>query len=671
MDYADGGDLSMKIKEQNGKLFSENEILNWFTQVCLAIKHIHDRKILHRDIKSQNIFLMKDGRVKLGDFGIAKCLNQTIDKAKTYVGTPYYLSPEIINSQPYDFKSDIWSLGVLLYEICALKMPFDASNLPQLYIKIITCKYPPLSNKYSKELHLLVKSMLNETSIKRPNIKQILDVPIIKSRIGNFLNDKEYAKEFSHTVLHNFNLSSSHSDEKMTKNELVSNNNINNNNISSNYMNNNYMNKIRISQGHSRPIVKKDFNDKYDKNLRISGNDISNQQQNINYLRKNLDPKVRESNTKSNRHGIGKYNGNNNIFNYGNNNMNNNRGLFEIKEGKDYKRNDTGRNKKGKIIGREEFSSDKIGKNIQNNKNNMNNNENIYNGLRSENSSKYNNSNKKRMNNDKKNIVINNSNVKKGNNISNIDKERRQNLKEFKRKYRRENKNNKINQDGVEWMSGMENYREKKEDNNVENLNTNISDNQTNTNDITESNNNMYEYEDLSSKSNKKEINGKNLLPLDDISNINLNNFSNDYMNEEEINSNNKLYEDVMKEDNNNLNYIENENNNNGKNTNYSDLLNSNLTENINYENSLEINGDKVSEDIWKDIINDFGKEISQNISKIIKKYINDDMISYDFSKITDNIVKDLKYKNISKSLIEKAINKIPDIYYLILCNKL
>ena len=528
MDYADGGDLSMKIKEQNGKLFSENEILNWFTQVCLAIKHIHDRKILHRDIKSQNIFLMKDGRVKLGDFGIAKCLNQTIDKAKTYVGTPYYLSPEIINSQPYDFKSDIWSLGVLLYEICALKMPFDASNLPQLYIKIITCKYPPLSNKYSKELHSLVKSMLNETSIKRPTIKQILDVPIIKTRIRQFLDKKEYNDEFSHTVLHDFNLSSSHSDEKMTKNELVSNNNINNN-----YMNN--MNKIRISQGHSRPIVKKDFNDKYDRNLRISGNDINNQQQNINYLRKNLDPKVRESNTKSNRHGIGKYDGNNNIFNYGNNN---NKGLFEIKEGKDYKRNETGRNKKGKILGREELYYDKIGKNIQNNKNNINNNENIYNGLRSENSSKYNNSNKKRINNDKKNI-INNSNSKKSNNINNKEKERRQKLEEIKRKFRRENKNNKINQDGVEWMSGMENYKEKKDDTNIENSNTNISDNQTNTNDITESNNNIYE--DLSSKSNKKEINGKNLLPLDDISNINLNNFSNDYMNEEEINNNNKV----------------------------------------------------------------------------------------------------------------------------------
>ena len=83
---------------------------------------------------------MKIGKFKHGDFGIAKCLDQTIDKPKEYVGTPYYLSLEIINSKPYGFQIDIWPLGVLLYEMCDLKMSFDASNLPplpKLYIKII------------------------------------------------------------------------------------------------------------------------------------------------------------------------------------------------------------------------------------------------------------------------------------------------------------------------------------------------------------------------------------------------------------------------------------------------------------------------------------------------------------------------------------------------------
>lgn len=104
MDFADGGDLSGKIKEQTlksaqggpQKLLSEDVILNWFTQICLAMKHCHDRKILHRDLKAQNIFLTKNGIIKLGDFGIAKVLSSTVEKAVTIVGTPYYLSPEII-----------------------------------------------------------------------------------------------------------------------------------------------------------------------------------------------------------------------------------------------------------------------------------------------------------------------------------------------------------------------------------------------------------------------------------------------------------------------------------------------------------------------------------------------------------------------------------------------
>lgn len=104
-------------------------MLNWFTQICLAIKHTHDKKILHRDLKSQNIFLTKRGILKLGDFGIARVLSNTKSRAKTVVGTPYYLSPEIIRNEGYSFKSDIWSLGVLLYEIAALQPPFNAASL--------------------------------------------------------------------------------------------------------------------------------------------------------------------------------------------------------------------------------------------------------------------------------------------------------------------------------------------------------------------------------------------------------------------------------------------------------------------------------------------------------------------------------------------------------------
>ena len=96
------------------------------------MKHVHDRKILHRDLKSQNIFLTKQGIIKMGDFGIAKVLKNTTELASTIVGTPYYLSPEIIENKPYNFKSDMWSLGVLLYEMCALKPPFNGGSLHML-----------------------------------------------------------------------------------------------------------------------------------------------------------------------------------------------------------------------------------------------------------------------------------------------------------------------------------------------------------------------------------------------------------------------------------------------------------------------------------------------------------------------------------------------------------
>ncbi|XP_062281003.1 serine/threonine-protein kinase Nek1-like [Scomber scombrus] len=104
MDYCEGGDLSKKIKSQEGKLFPEQQILDWFVQICLALKHIHDKNILHRDIKPQNIFLTKDGTVQLGDFGIARVLNSTAELATTCIGTPLYVSPEICENKPYNNK---------------------------------------------------------------------------------------------------------------------------------------------------------------------------------------------------------------------------------------------------------------------------------------------------------------------------------------------------------------------------------------------------------------------------------------------------------------------------------------------------------------------------------------------------------------------------------------
>ena len=201
-EYADAGDLSEKIKERknNNNNFTEAEVLDYFTQICLAIKHIHEKKIIHRDLKSGNIFLMKNGFVKLGDFGIAKGFLKTLDKAKTMVGTPYYLSPEILESKPYDAKSDIWSLGVLLYEMMTFKMPFNANSLPMLSVKIMRGNYIPPPNFYTKDLRELVAKCLTVDPKIRPTINEILRMPLIKNRIRNFLDETQYNKEFSRTI---------------------------------------------------------------------------------------------------------------------------------------------------------------------------------------------------------------------------------------------------------------------------------------------------------------------------------------------------------------------------------------------------------------------------------------------------------------------------------------
>lgn len=201
-EYADGGDLSEKIKERKNKNnnFTESEILDYFTQICLAIRHIHKKKIIHRDLKSGNIFLMKNGFVKLGDFGIAKGFQKTMDKAKTMVGTPYYLSPEILENKPYDSKSDIWALGVLLYEMMTFKMPFNANSLPMLSVKIMRGNYIPPPTIYTKDLRELVAKCLTLDAKMRPTIDEILKTPLIQNRIRSFLDEVQYNKEFSKTI---------------------------------------------------------------------------------------------------------------------------------------------------------------------------------------------------------------------------------------------------------------------------------------------------------------------------------------------------------------------------------------------------------------------------------------------------------------------------------------
>ncbi|XP_014799280.1 PREDICTED: serine/threonine-protein kinase Nek1 isoform X4 [Calidris pugnax] len=204
MDYCEGGDLFKKINAQKGILFSEDQILDWFVQICLALKHIHDRKILHRDIKSQNIFLTKDGTIQLGDFGIARVLNSTAELARTCIGTPYYLSPEICQNKPYNNKSDIWALGCVLYEMCTLKHAFEAGNMKNLVLKIISGPFPPVSVHYSYDLRNLLSQLFKRNPRNRPSVNSILEKNFIAKRVEKFLTPQLIAEEFNHKIFQKF-----------------------------------------------------------------------------------------------------------------------------------------------------------------------------------------------------------------------------------------------------------------------------------------------------------------------------------------------------------------------------------------------------------------------------------------------------------------------------------
>ncbi|XP_069323352.1 serine/threonine-protein kinase Nek5 [Eulemur rufifrons] len=210
MEYCDGGDLMKRINRQRGVLFSEDQILSWFVQISLGLKHIHDRKILHRDIKAQNIFLSKNGIVaKLGDFGIARVLNNSMELARTCVGTPYYLSPEICQNKPYNNKTDIWSLGCVLYELCTLKHPFEGNNLHQLVLKICQAHFAPISPRFSRDLQSLMSQLFKVSPRDRPSINSILKRPFLENLIAKYLAPEVIRKEFNHTLIHRARASAS------------------------------------------------------------------------------------------------------------------------------------------------------------------------------------------------------------------------------------------------------------------------------------------------------------------------------------------------------------------------------------------------------------------------------------------------------------------------------
>jgi len=143
---------------------------------------MHSNNILHRDLKTLNIFLTKDNKIKLGDLGVAKILEDLDNFVTSKVGTPYYLSPEVCEDRPYNSKSDIWSLGCILYELCSLHHPFEAKNQAALLLKIIRGKCESIPRIYSRQLGEIVHSCLIKDYKKRPSINAILQLEVVQSK---------------------------------------------------------------------------------------------------------------------------------------------------------------------------------------------------------------------------------------------------------------------------------------------------------------------------------------------------------------------------------------------------------------------------------------------------------------------------------------------------------
>ncbi len=225
LELCENGDLNDKIKEkkQKNETFAEKEILHYFYEILQGLYYLHKNRVLHRDLKTLNIFLTKDNHIKIGDFGVSKKLINNNIYAYTFVGTPYYLSPEICQNKAYDEKSDVWSLGVIIYELITLNKPFDSQSQMGLFMKILKGKPAPIINtikhSYSQKLiNMVIENLLDKDPLTRYGILQTLNSGIF----DKFFREKEIRQKML----------------EKKKNQKIINNNYQNNNQNNNLNNN-------------------------------------------------------------------------------------------------------------------------------------------------------------------------------------------------------------------------------------------------------------------------------------------------------------------------------------------------------------------------------------------------------------------------------------------------
>ena len=325
--FCEGGDLYQKIFKSQKNYFQEKEIINALIQLLLGLSYIHDKKIVHRDIKTKNIFIQNKHTLRIGDFGIAKIFNSSNNNnnkntnLNKMVGTPLYMAPECFKqNKKYSYKSDIWSLGCCIYEMCNLKHAFEGQFFPAVSIKISEGKRLPLNKIYSTELRNIIDSMLNLNPRNRPTIASLIEKTFLKKYVGEYINDfisnyrryegneeqidilKEQAEKFQifdvKLNLDNFNLNGCYNTENNNVYNVADIYNIENNQINEENKKidiqpkknmNNYYQRIDIKDNKYSSLVNEKYkeNRKYKKVLNFSPEKNNKNNEINNYIRNN------------------------------------------------------------------------------------------------------------------------------------------------------------------------------------------------------------------------------------------------------------------------------------------------------------------------------------------------------------------------------------------------
>ena len=296
MEYADDGDLQTKIGKmrKEGGMFQEKLIWSYSIQMIEGLKALHDKKIMHRDLKSANIFLVKDKhQCKLGDMNVSKVIKEK--ELLTQTGTPYYASPEVWRDEPYSYKSDLWSIGCVIYELCALRPPFKGKDLDELFMNVCKGKVDRISHIYSDDLWKMILMLLQVDVEKRCDCDKFLNSKLITKKIEEMKNENKDYKNLEKNKEINDNdllLDTIRFDNILDiKRQLPTKKNYGNNNNSSN-------------RNINKKIVKKNMN------LNINTKVKNNKKHNVNLMDYSNSIKYRKINNKNRNKKIN-YNKNN------------------------------------------------------------------------------------------------------------------------------------------------------------------------------------------------------------------------------------------------------------------------------------------------------------------------------------------------------------------------